>query len=230
MRLENWGLIDYESSVAKQTEYVDRVSEGAEECLVICTHPPVVTLGRAASSEDMLGWTGATVESSRGGRATYHGPSQIVIYPILDLKKPQAVFRERDIHSYLRALEKITVRCLHEVGLPSAEARTSQVGEVSLTGVWVGDRKIASLGIAIRKWISYHGIAINLLDDPQAFKGIRPCGFSADVMTSVERELGESVDYLISQKLFARIFCEGFANPSHVSESHLRNSLSAPAL
>ena len=200
----------YESSVAKQTQYVDRVSDGAEECIVMCTHPPVVTLGRAASAEDMQGWAGSTVESSRGGRATYHGPSQIVIYPILDLKKPHAAFRERDVHAYLRALEQSTVACLREVGLSNAEARTSKVGEVSLTGVWVGERKVASLGIAIRKWISYHGVAINVLDDPLAFKGIRPCGFSAEVMTSVERELGQSVDYSAVQNIFARIFCAGF--------------------
>lgn len=178
----------------------------------MCTHPPVVTLGRAARAEDMLGWTGSTVESSRGGRATYHGPSQIIVYPILDLKKAHVAFRERDVHAYLRALEQVTVTCLGEVGLASAEVRTSQVGEISLTGVWVGERKVASLGIAIRKWISYHGVAINVLDDPHAFKGIRPCGFNPEVMTSVERELGQPVNYLTTQNLFAQIFRAGFAS------------------
>ena len=79
MRLEDWGLIEYESAVAKQFLYVEEVSAGAEECIVMCTHPPVVTLGRGSQPEDIVGWKGSVVESSRGGRATYHGPSQIVI-------------------------------------------------------------------------------------------------------------------------------------------------------
>lgn len=194
MRIEDWGLIDYELSSARQLERVDEIAEGAEERLVICTHPPVVTLGRASQPDEIRGWTGPVYSSSRGGRATYHGPNQIVLYPLLDLRKPRPRIRERDVHAYLRALEDATVTALRELGLDCAEARTTQAGDLSLTGVWVREKKIASIGIAVRKWITYHGVAVNVSRDDQAFRGINPCGFSADVMTSIESETGTHVD------------------------------------
>jgi lipoate-protein ligase B len=211
MRSEDWGLIDYESSTAKQYECVERVGDGAEDCVVLCSHPPVVTLGRGAVPEDLQGWAGTTIETSRGGRATYHGPNQVVIYPILDLKRERAAFRSRDVHAYLRALEEATVAALREMGLPRAEARTSKIGEISLTGVWVGEKKIASIGIAVRKWVSYHGVAVNLLADPQAFRGIRPCGFNADVMTSLEAELGRNLKMDDTKRIFGAIFRQALA-------------------
>lgn len=194
MRFEDWGLIPYEASCERQLSYVEEVAGGAEDVLVFCTHPPVVTLGRGAVAEDMDGWNGSTVETSRGGRATYHGPNQIVIYPILDLRRARASVRERDIHSYLRTLENSVVTGLRELGLKNAEARTTPVGGISLTGVWSGDKKIASIGIAVRKWVTYHGVAINILNDPNAHKGIRPCGFSPEVMSSLEAETGRPAD------------------------------------
>lgn len=184
--VQDWGVVDYETAVQRQLELVDAL---ARDTLVFCTHPPVVTLGRATTPDDLIGWDGNTIETARGGRATYHGPSQLVIYPIIDLRVRRADLPEKDIHAYLRVLEQTTVKALHDVGLSNAEARTTQAGEISLTGVWIGDKKIASIGIAVRKWISYHGIAINVEDDPSAFRGIRPCGFSSDVMTSVEAQL-----------------------------------------
>ena len=190
MKFEDWGLIDYESSVRRQLEYVEKTAAAGEDFLIFCTHPPVVTLGRGTEPSDLEGWSGTLIESARGGRATYHGPSQLVIYPILNLKDEKRVFAARDIHAYLRALENATVAVLHEFGLAAAESRTSRVGEVSLTGVWVGEHKLASIGIAVRKWVSYHGVAINVSADAQAFRGIRPCGFQASVMSSVEAELG----------------------------------------
>lgn len=201
MKLEDWGLIEYESSVARQLALVEEVAAGAEGRLVLCTHSPIVTLGRGAVAEDMIGWQGAVYESSRGGRATYHGPNQLVLYPVVDLRE-----RSRDIHAYLRRLESATVAALHELGLPSAEARTTQMGELSLTGVWIGARKIASIGIAVRKWVTYHGVAVNLFEDPSAFAGIRPCGFSAEIMTSAERELGCHPDLDACKAVFAQTF------------------------
>lgn len=205
MKLENWGLTDYGPSVERQLAAVEDVAAGGIERLVLCTHPPVVTLGRATVADDFDGWTGATHESSRGGRATYHGPNQAVIYPILDLRKPHANFGARDIHAYLRALEAAVVGGLGELGLRGAEARTTEAGGISLTGVWIGERKIASIGIAVRKWVTYHGVAINLTEDANAFRGIRPCGFSADVMTTVERELGHALDGDRARETLARI-------------------------
>jgi lipoate-protein ligase B len=112
----------------------------------------------------------------------------------LDLKKPHRAFKDRDVHAYLRALETATVSVAREVGLSLAEARTSKVGEISLTGVWAGEKKIASIGIAVRKWITYHGVAINVLNDPSAFVGINPCGFASSVMSSLEKELDCQID------------------------------------
>ena len=201
MRIEDWGLVAYESAVDKQLQLVEAVAAGAEDCLVLCTHPPVVTLGRATTSEDVTDWQGARIETSRGGRATYHGPNQIVIYPIVDLRR-----HGRDIHAYLRRLESAVVEGLSALGLRGAEARTSQQGEVSLTGVWVGAHKIASIGIAVRKWVTYHGVAVNVLEDAQAFQGIRPCGFAAGVMTSVERELGQRVEMDVAKDVLVRAF------------------------
>ncbi len=194
MKLEDWGLIAYESSSLKQLSLVDAVADGGEERVVFCTHPPVVTLGRATKPGDVAGWSGAIAETSRGGRATYHGPNQIVIYPILDLRRAHVRFGARDIHAYLRTLESATVAALRECGLGGAEARTTKMGEDSLTGVWIGEKKIASIGIAVRKWVTYHGVAVNIAHDPSAHQGIRPCGFTSNVMTSLEAELGRAVD------------------------------------
>ena len=195
MIIEDWGLIDYELANQRQLECLEKVASGAQEdTLVVCTHPPVVTLGRGSDPADLIGWKGAVVETSRGGRATYHGPSQLVIYPIIDLKREgRAHLKPRDVHGYLRALETAVVEGLRRFDVV-AEARTVPMknadgSELSVTGVWVGPRKLASIGIAVRKWITYHGVAINVANDPNAFSGIKPCGFSAGIMTSLE-ELG----------------------------------------
>lgn len=212
MIVENWGLVPYEEANRRQLLAVDEVAEGASERLIVCSHPPVVTLGRATPKEDVAGWNGDTFESSRGGRATYHGPNQIVIYPILDLRRSHPGIPERDIHAYLRALERATVAALRECGLRGCEARTAEVGGVSLTGVWTGTKKIASIGIAVRKWVTYHGVAINIFHDPHAFKGIQPCGFAPDVMTSLEARLRRPVDGESVREIFTQRFLRSF-NP-----------------
>lgn len=208
--VERWGKVHYEEANRRQLELVDAVAAGADERLIICTHPPVVTLGRASAPEDVVDWKGETYESARGGRATYHGPNQIVVYPILDLKRPRKGIPERDVHAYLRSLEKVSVMSLRASGLPDAEVRTTKVGELSLTGVWIGERKIASIGIAVRKWVTYHGVAVNVLADPSAFQGINPCGFRAGVMTSLEAEMGQSPNYAAVAEVFEREFFRMF--------------------
>jgi lipoyl(octanoyl) transferase len=208
VRVEDWGLVEYGLAVERQLGAVEEVASGEEERLVLCSHPPVVTLGRAATAADLTGWRGATHESSRGGRATYHGPNQIVIYPIADLRRERQGFAARDVHAYLRALEAATVEGLHRLGLADAEARTTRQGELSLTGVWIGEHKIASIGIAVRKWTTYHGVAVNLTEDPTAFSGIRPCGFAAGVMTSLERELGRRPDVAACRDVLGAAFLQ----------------------
>ncbi len=195
MRIFKWGVTPYLVAQARQLELVEEVARGADEALVFCTHSPVVTVGRGTLPEDVFGWSGELVETSRGGRATYHGPNQIIVYPIVNLaNEGRGRFGARDIHAYLRALEVAIVKTLAEFSL-AAEARSVKVDAEgpSLTGVWVGQKKIASLGIAVKKWVTYHGLALNVFNDPKAFCGINPCGFKASIMTSIEAELGRAV-------------------------------------
>ncbi len=205
MKFVDWGLIDYRKAAQRQLDLVEQIasarsaengaSSGLNDTLVFCAHPAVVTLGRATKSEDLLGWSGETVEVSRGGRATYHGPSQIVVYPILDMNLNRSGFRARDLHGYMRTLEQSIVETLGEFGIASAGGVAASEDEVSRTGVWIsnGDKKIASIGIACKKWVTYHGLALNVAHDPDAFAGIQPCGMNSSIMTSMEQALGGAV-------------------------------------
>lgn len=184
MKYTDWGLIGYEEALNKQLELVHLVSEGdEEEQVVLCTHPPVVTLGRGTKEGDLMGWAGQVVEVQRGGRATYHGPSQIVAYPILDLSK-----RNRDLHQFFRNIELAVIETLKEYGIAAGVSEGN-------TGVWIGNKKIASIGIAVKKWISYHGVAVNIDFDPNAFMGLKPCGFSTETMVSLEELTGKKVSH-----------------------------------
>lgn len=210
MKFENWGLIEYQEALNKQMALVESVeTHETEETIVFCTHTPVVTTGRGTKAGDVFGWQGSTIEVSRGGRATYHGPSQLVVYPILDLRLEHAGFRSRDLNSYLRFLENVILKSLASVGVES-EVRTVKTEDgLSQTGVWVGSYKIASIGVAVRKWISYHGISINLDKDASAFGGINPCGFSSKVMKSVEDILGKKINRDQLKKYLELHFLEG---------------------
>lgn len=218
MEIQNWGLIDYFESQKKQLDLVEKVySENLPGVIVFCTHPEVVTLGRATEDGDVFGWNGPIAEISRGGRATYHGPSQLVIYPIINLKhsaRPEN--RLQDVVGHLRQLENSIIDWLKTLGIKSVgksldiENREPQVdykgNALDETGVWADGKKVASLGIAVKKWVTYHGAAINLFEDPQAFRGMHPCGFSQSVMTNVESLIGKKVDFESAQKdLSARL-------------------------
>jgi lipoyl(octanoyl) transferase len=197
LQTEDWGLIDYSLAFERQNALVEQVYKGeSPETLVFCSHPPVVTLGRATREGDVFGWRGSTVEVNRGGRATYHGPNQLVAYPILDLSS-----RGRDLHLYMRQLEDAMIATLTEFGIHSAgRSMQTQVGDSGLieaTGVWIGTRKIASIGIGVRHWISFHGLALNVHHDPSAFQGMNPCGFTTSTMTSMEEVAGRK--FLISE-------------------------------
>lgn len=196
MRFLDWGLIDYEQALEQQLTINRQVHDHeVDETVVFCTHPPVVTVGRKQVQDDIAGWTGPIVEISRGGRATYHGPNQLVIYPILDLRKNHRGFKERDIHGYLRVLEDVIIHSLKSLGIAAVSGDTfPKDPDKSYTGVWVGRRKVASIGIGVKKWVTYHGVAVNLTQDEAAFRGIQPCGFQSQVMTSVQEVLGHSVD------------------------------------
>lgn len=208
--VENWGLVDYREALDRQMDYVDRVSrELKQETLVFCTHPPIVTLGRGTKPGDVFGWSGDTIEVGRGGRATYHGPSQIIVYPILDLNS-----RGRDLHKYMRSLEDAIVETLAKfeiTGVPHAlQIEDGSAEESEATGVWIEKKKIASIGIGVRKWISFHGLALNWSFDPKAFIGMKPCGFAPGSVVSMEEQMGvlpsrETVESRLELALVSRL-------------------------
>ncbi len=190
------GLIDYQSALNEQLKCVDHLMTEPEHpgYILFCSHPAIVTLGRQTEPQDIIGWKGATLEVSRGGRATYHGPSQAVIYPILNIRQARKNRGPQEVRGFIRDLEKCVVEVLNEYGIQSrGKTSSDDKTELSDTGVWILDRKIASLGIAVKKWITYHGVAVNILNDPTAFIGINPCGYKSSVMTSLEKEIQKSI-------------------------------------
>ena len=178
------GRIDYLQALAQQDEQVAR-RMGEESCrdlLLLLEHDPVYTIGRTpdrSSLPEPRTLPHQLVETNRGGEATYHGPGQLVGYPILDLRR-----HGKDLHALLRWQETALITALagYEV-----HARRSE----GLTGVWVEDRKIASIGVGVRRWISMHGFALNVNGDLTPFDEIVPCGIEGVRMTSLERELPE---------------------------------------
>ncbi|MFZ4404558.1 MAG: lipoyl(octanoyl) transferase LipB [Pseudobdellovibrionaceae bacterium] len=200
----DWGLVDYQQALDQQMQLVEKVIAQPEKAyLIFCTHPPVVTLGRATRAEDVFAWSGETLSVARGGRATYHGPSQLVVYPILNLKFPRHQRGPQEITGYLRDFEKAIVQTLQHYGvqavgktLKTKAERDALAATASLedTGVWVGQQKIASLGIGVKLWTTYHGAAINLQEDEKAFQGLNPCGYTSQTMISLEKLLGHPID------------------------------------
>lgn len=177
----------------------------APDTLILCEHDEVITLGRRLAARDNILVADPAVpivEIERGGDATYHGPGQLVAYPILQLRED-----ERDLHKYLRNLEQALIDGLAELGLAASRRE-------GWTGAWVGDRKIASIGIAVRRWVTLHGLALNVATDLSRFALLRPCGLDAAVMTSVSRELGRNVSVEevnpIVQRHLGRIFGRDF--------------------
>ena len=159
-----------------------RQRDEVPDTLLLVEHPHVLTLGRGARRENLLASADMPVfEVERGGDVTYHGPGQLCGYPILYLREG-----ERDVHRYLRHLEEAIIRTLAEFAIDG-------VRRPGLTGVWVGPRKLASLGVAVRRWVTFHGFALNVCTDLERFSAINPCGLSASVMGSMTGVLGRPV-------------------------------------
>jgi lipoate-protein ligase B len=184
------GLTPYGIALELQRDLARRRIAGEihEDMLLLLEHPPVVTLGRTAkdahvlSSRDRLDGRGVEVyEVERGGDVTFHGPGQLVGYPIFDLKR-----HRRDLHWYLRQVEEALITALAEGGI-DAERNSGY------TGVWTRGRKIASIGVHARDWVTWHGFALNVTTDLSFFDLIVPCGIPQVQMTSMLRELGRSV-------------------------------------
>lgn len=179
------GRLEYDAALALQEAARDAVAEGkVPDLLLYVEHPPVYTLGRGAAQEhlllspEVLAARGAIVRRvSRGGDVTYHGPGQLVGYPILNLER-----YGRDLHRYVRALEAALIGALAEFGVKAVRVP-------GLTGVWVGQEKIAAIGVAVRRWVTYHGFALNVAVDLDRFRAIVPCGIRDRGVTSLDRFL-----------------------------------------
>ncbi len=205
------GRLDYLDADAVQSQRRDQVLAGeAADTLFLLEHSPVFTLGRNASGRDVLAsseWLAQrgieTLSSDRGGQVTYHGPGQLVGYPVMNLKPDR-----RDVRRYVRDLQDVLVRTLAHWQIPA------RGGEGETIGVWTEDepgRKIASIGIHLKRWVTTHGFALNVSTDLDHFQGIIACGLDQVAMTSMENLLGSSVpsldqvaDVLVVE--FARVF------------------------
>ena len=184
MKILTPGRMSFEAALALQENLVAELQAGrGEETLVLLEHEPVYTIGRTRDRSSLRqNLPHPVFETNRGGQATFHGPGQLVGYPVLDLSR-----RGRDLHRYLRFLEDLLIELSASYGV------TAQNRE-GLTGVWVGPRKLASLGVGVRKWISMHGFAINITrESTEAFAHITPCGLTGVEMTSLAHESGAAI-------------------------------------
>jgi lipoyl(octanoyl) transferase len=178
------GRIEFSEALQRQDEALEYCDQTGEETLFLLEHEPVYTIGRRLDKSS-LGNTAylphKVFEINRGGQATYHGPGQLVGYPILDLKK-----RGKDLHVYLRRLETAVIQLVESFGVEAGYCDGK-------TGVWVEDRKIASIGIGVRRWITMHGFALNVASDLTGFLAITPCGLTGVRMTSLSLELHREI-------------------------------------
>ena len=179
------GRMEFAHALALQEEIMakKRNERVLEDELLLLEHEPVYTIGRTPDQSSLLGSAHLPhplYAINRGGQATYHGPGQLMGYPIIDLRRCG-----QDLHKYLRWLERLLIETLTEYDVAA-------IRRESLTGVWVDDRKIASIGVGVRHWITMHGFALNVCGDLSPFNRIVPCGIDNVAMTSMEKETGRT--------------------------------------
>lgn len=204
----DWGRIGYREAYDRQIEQVEaRKAYKCEDALIFVEHDPVYTMGLRKGADQHLIWGEQAlkdqgievVQSNRGGDITYHGPGQIVGYPIISLKE------KRDLHAYLRDIEEVVIRTLKHFRLES-DRREGK------TGIWLDTRKICAIGVAVKSWVTYHGFALNVAPNLEHFSGIVPCGITDGTVTSMEAELGAPVEYEAVKAALAVEFNVVFAN------------------
>jgi lipoyl(octanoyl) transferase len=210
LRVADLGLRPYAEVLELQRDLRRRRIEGelAEDVLLLVEHPPVITLGRGTRRSSLpippaeLERRGVEVfEVERGGDVTFHGPGQLVGYPILDLRE-----HRQDLHWYLRGLEDVLIQALGRLGIEADR-------NPGLTGVWTAGRKIASIGIHVKQWVTLHGFALNVTADLDPFDLIVPCGIRQVVMTSVASELLRVDSEALMAEVRGRVvgsFCDVF--------------------
>jgi lipoate-protein ligase B len=186
LRLIDLGTIPYIEGIKRQSETVREVADGMPDALILCEHPKTLTLGRRWQEDNLFqsrerfaadGFTVAEVD--RGGDVTLHAPGQLILYPIIRLRPADMGLRK-----YLQKLEQVAVDLLGDFDIVAK-------GDDGNRGVWVGARKIASIGVGVRHWVTYHGMGLNINTDLSLFRAIRPCGLNVG-MTSLASETGRS--------------------------------------
>jgi lipoate-protein ligase B len=215
--VERLGEVPYREAWVLQREVVRRrAAREIPDTLLLLSHPPVVTLGKAGTIDHLVSSRGELVdrgvefvETDRGGDITFHGPGQIVGYGVVDLTP-----RGRDLHRYLRDLEEVLILALAGFGIAADRA-------AGLTGVWVGDAKVAAMGIRVSRWITHHGFALNVDTDLSYFDLIVPCGIADRRVTSMAELLGRPLEREPVEDALERAFGEVFgpvAGPRRAGE------------
>ena len=194
--------IGFSAALQLQIEALEKCWTTGEETLFLLEHDPVYTIGRLPDKSSLGRFQLLPYpvhEINRGGQATYHGPGQLVGYPVFDLRK-----RGKDLHRFLRTLEQSVIRLVEAFQVPARR-------EEGKTGVWVEDRKIASIGVGVRRWVTMHGFALNVSSDLSGFQYITPCGLTGVRMTSLSLETGTKVSMRAVRDLAAQIIPEELA-------------------
>jgi lipoate-protein ligase B len=209
IRIVRLGRVDYAAATQLQEDAVRRRLAGGPDLLFLLEHPPVYTLGRGADPRFLgraLGGAVPVVRTARGGEVTYHGPGQLVGYPVVDLRGHRL-----DVHWYVRELEAVVIDALAACGVRAGRRE-------GYVGVWVdGVRKIASIGVGIRRWVTWHGFAVNVTADLRPFEAITPCGIDGVQMTSVAAEGGPD-DLIHVADAVVQAFMRRFRRPGRASE------------
>ncbi len=208
LRVWRAGRVPYRQALAWQEQLLAERPDWPHDLLLLLEHPPVITLGRGAkrahlrcSARELARRGIDLVETSRGGDVTFHGPGQLVGYPLVDLNRAG-----RDVHAYLRHLEEVLIRTVAAFGLDAGRS-------AGRTGIWIGPRKIASIGVAVRQWVTWHGFALNVAEQREGFAAIVPCGLHGVEMTSLHRELGRDVPLPVVMDTLVHHFAAVFDRP-----------------
>jgi lipoate-protein ligase B len=198
---KNLGRMEFVAALALQEELVVRKQRESLPDILLCVeHPHVYTLGRGGDQANVLSPEGIPViRTSRGGDVTYHGPGQMVAYPIIDLRSKL----RKDVHRFVRNLELSAIRTLRDFNLEAAR-------RPPFTGIWIGDKKIAAIGVAVRRCITFHGLALNVSTDLSYFERIIPCGLSWAGVTSMTKELTVEPDLNQVRERFLVNFADVF--------------------
>jgi lipoate-protein ligase B len=198
---EDLGRTDFPAALEVQEQLVDlKQRESSDDVLLFVEHPHVYTLGRGGKAANVLAPKDVPVyRTSRGGDVTYHGPGQLVVYPIIDLRSKL----RRDVHRYVRNLEQSAILTLADFGIAGTR-------RPPYTGIWIEDRKIAAIGVAVRRCVTYHGLAVNVNSDLSYFRRIVPCGLAWADVTSMAKELGAAQNLVDVRDRFLHHFAELF--------------------